>query len=1702
MATIATSVTTTGFTANWNIVTGAPAYFLDVSIDNLFGSYISGYNNFSTSGLSQTITGLTAGTTYYYRVRAANVSGSSVNSPTITVATLPVAPASNAATIVTSTGFTANWTTVAGAVDYRIDVSTDNAFSSFVGSSNQTVSGTSLMISGLSPGTTFYYRVRAANTSGSSANSGTITVLTWPAPPVANEALSITSTTFTASWAPVPTATGYFIDVSTEVNNFSPNVTGYNNASVGSTSITVTLPTTGIKYIYRVRAVNASVPIGTSANSNTVTTLLKPTPPVANAASDVTADGFTANWDNTPGIDYYLDVSSNNFSTFLSGFDNANIDSPPVNVTGLAAGINYQYRVRSYNATGSSANSSIITTVTKPPAPIATSASNFFTATSFTANWQATTGASSYKLDVSSDPAFGTFFSTFNNLSVSGTSSSVSGLMPGTVYYYQVRAVNASGTSPNSNPISSTNIPPPPSVASATSISTTSFNANWSITSGALSYLLDVSDNNFSSFVSGYDNLSVTGNSQSVTGLVAGTAYQYRVRATNASGTSSNSSTISTQTLPAEPNAQATAMNFSAITTSTMNVSFAAAGGANGYIVIRKAASSPSGLPIDAVTYSQGSVLGDGTVAYVGSATNFSESNLSSGIIYFYDVYAYNGSGINTNYNTQSPLEGSQVTLPDAPVSSAATLIGQTSFTANWILSTGATGFFVDVSKDDFSTFVAGYNNQPTGNTTSIIVSGLVGATTYQYRVRSVNSSGSSINSTTTSVLTTPPTPIALMASGMNTTGFTANWSGTGTTNFYIDVSSDNFSTYVTGYNNLAVSGTFTQNLTGLNVGALYQYRVRASNASGVSPNSFVISVNTLSLDPTAQPTGLLFSNVTTSAIDVSFTGVLGSTAGYLVLRKLGSASLDLPVDGTIYNSGSIMGSSTVVNVGGTSFSDIGLSNESNYFYAIYSYNGTGATINYLITGPLQGNKSTLAIEPTSQPTLFKFTSSGLNSYSVSFVNSTATGYVVLRKTGSAPEEIPVDGVAYSKGTLLGTSIIANSGSDVSFGETASTGLSSNSSYHYTIFAFNGSGASTNYFTSAPLKASVLTLPAAPVAKPSSNNATISIDANWDAVSGTGSVTYLVEVSKDDFVTVDQTLSLLSATTVRINNLVPSTDYQYRVRAKNSTGESANSTAITARTSDVSLANALRINTNPSDITLPVGFGQKTLSANVSGGVGTRVVVLKYRPIMGTTYTSISTIDKGNDNVEATITESMLDDLGLEFYFEATDQAGTLVKSSGNSFVYKSKSAAVIEAIPFTSNFDGTSSTYEMFSLPYVLTDKNISGIFDELGAPDKTQWRLFHFQGDKYIEYPDNITTLEIGQGYWFNAKEKIDIKPGAGELAKANQTTPFQLTVEAGWNQIGNPYPFNIDWKTIKDANPAAGLNSLWLFEESNYVKKDVLAKFKGAFVFSDKGGTINFPLSAKTSSPGRTNSQDLMPTIDEVAWRMPIQLIFNGLLQVSSIGMHPEAKTSKDKFDEITIPRVIDYLEMDTYHEEFFAHNFSSDVVPTTNTSSWLFTVSSNQKGSEATISWDQKALFDSHSKIALLDLQTQTLVDMKATSIYRFSWTEGRQFKILYSKEGELLPGITLLGNAYPNPFNAVVTIPFMLEQHQSNVEVIVYDMLGRKVKSISKADVKAGIYNLEWNGGNEQGDAVESGMYFYQLRGDKGILSSIKRLLKQ
>ena len=94
-ATVPTAPNAGGFTANWTAPAGTAdvTYRLDVAVDSLFTDFIPGYDNLSVSDTSAPVTGLISGKTYYYRVRAVNDAGVSLDSNTMkTVFVAPPPP--------------------------------------------------------------------------------------------------------------------------------------------------------------------------------------------------------------------------------------------------------------------------------------------------------------------------------------------------------------------------------------------------------------------------------------------------------------------------------------------------------------------------------------------------------------------------------------------------------------------------------------------------------------------------------------------------------------------------------------------------------------------------------------------------------------------------------------------------------------------------------------------------------------------------------------------------------------------------------------------------------------------------------------------------------------------------------------------------------------------------------------------------------------------------------------------------------------------------------------------------------------------------------------------------------------------------------------------------------------------------------------------------------------------------------------------------------------------------------------------------------------------------------------------------------------------------------------------------------------------------------------------------------------------------
>lgn len=262
----------------------------------------------------------------------------------------------------------------------------------------------------------------------------------------------------------------------------------------------------------------------------------------------------------------------------------------------------------------------------------------------------------------------------------------------------------------------------------------------------------------------------------------------------------------------------------------------------------------------------------------------------------------------------------------------------------------------------------SGTNVIASGSSTTFNSSSLTSNTTYYYYVFSYNNSGCSggpvynttnplTNNVTTCLSGTPSTPTL---SNETTNSMQASWSVfTGATSYRLDVSmSSSFTSYVSGYQDLAVNGT-TYSITGLTSNTSYYVRIRAHNGSCPSSNSNNASRTTLKIEPTNQPTNFIAGTVTTSNIPLSWTAALAGSQGpdgYLIKGSVTSlAAITDPVDG-IDNGNATSFSSGSANVKTSTSSYSSFTSQTAgtmYYYKIYSYSNattsstTSTTIDY-----------------------------------------------------------------------------------------------------------------------------------------------------------------------------------------------------------------------------------------------------------------------------------------------------------------------------------------------------------------------------------------------------------------------------------------------------------------------------------------------------------------------------------------------------------------------------------------------------------------------------------------------------------------------------------------------------------------------------------------------------------------------------------
>ncbi|MCP5054319.1 MAG: hypothetical protein GY940_44535, partial [bacterium] len=1041
----------------------------EYGLTNAYGSSAPAIQSPLSGGVEQAVslglTGLTANTTYHFRVTATSPSGTGTGADmTFTTSSLPIVT-TNGATPVGTTTATLNGTVNANgdSTTVTFEYGLTTSYGTTVTADQSPVTGTSDTlvskgITGLTNGTTYHFRVVGTNSSGT-ANGADQTFTTGLNPPTVSTDAATSIGTTSATMNGTVNANGLSTTVSFEwglTTSYGQSDPATPNTATGSTNTAVAFTPTSLlpdtTYHYRAAAQSAGGTIYGADMSFTTTA----TPTVTtDAASSVTTTGATLN--GTVNANNQSTTVTFEYGVTTSYGTTVTADQSPVTgtsdtavskaITGLTPGITYHYRVVGTNAGGTSNGADMTFFTSAPAAPSATTdaaTSVVFSGATLNGTVNANNASTTVTFEYGTTVAYGTTVtadqSPVTGSSGTAVSKAITGLSGNTTYHFRVVATNGNGTANGADMTFTTSaLTPSANTGVATNVLFTSAtingtaNGNLAGATVTFEYGLTVA---YGTSVSATPS-TVPGDSTdyavlaNLTGLTPGTTYHFRVVVDNIFVTPVYGADM-TFTTPIGPSATTDAASSVGSTSATMNGTVNANSNST-TVTFEYGVDTNYGQTVSA---DQSPVTGN-----TNTAVSFSLTGLIPNTTYHYRVVGVNSNG--TVYGADMTFTTTAV----APTvtTDAASGIGATGATLNGTVNAqgdSTTVTFEYGTTTGYGTTVTADQSPVTGAGNTLVskgISGLTANTTYHYRVVGQNGAGTSNGSDMTFTTgTNTPNAVTDAASGVGTTAATLN----GTVNANGDSTTVTFEigtttaygktitadqSPVTGSTDTAVTTTESS----LIASTTYHFRVVAQNAFGTT-----YGVDMTFLTPGSAPTATTDAATSVGSTSATLNGTVNAQSdSSTVTFEYGTT--------TSYGTTVTASQSPVTGDTDTAVSNAltGLTQGTTYHYRVVGQNTYGTTNGADMTF----TTGTVSIPQVSTRFVRDITAN----------SAVSGGNIISEGTGT----VTAKGVCWSTSpgpTPAGDSTVDGSG----FGNFASTatGLSENTTYYIRAYATNSAG--------------------------------------------------------------------------------------------------------------------------------------------------------------------------------------------------------------------------------------------------------------------------------------------------------------------------------------------------------------------------------------------------------------------------------------------------------------------------------------------------------------------------------------------------------------------------------------------------------------------------------------------------------------------
>lgn len=496
-----------------------------------------------------------------------------------------------------------------------------------------------------------------------------------------------------------------------------------------------------------------------------------------------------------------------------------------------------------------------------------------------------------------------------------------------------------------------------------------------------------------------------------------------------------------------------------------------------------------------------------------------------------------------------------------------------------------------------------------------------------------------------------------------------------------------------------------------------------------------------------------------------------------------------------------------------------------------------------------------------------------------------------------------------------------------------------------------------------------------------------------------------------------------------------------------------------------------------------------------------------------TSFSQVPMVSTGGDTFKAAITAAQVSTIGINYFIRASDgnnitffpenwetePFNLLVRITGTD----NKGLVKPTAQPSGSN----GVAYRMVSVPLSLDDRDAETVLeDDLGTYDPKKWRLFQFQTSSgtYNEFP-RIGEFKPGAAMWLIVNEpNKTISSGVGKTVESHQ--PFEITLSEGWNDISNPFTFPVGREQIQVVSGSASdIIGPYTYQDQWQLPSNVntLEPWEGYSFFSRSDGVriaiYPTPISESEATTVRFNA------LAEPDWFLGIEAYAGELYdRASQIGVAATAAEEWDGHDYLQPPYISDFVSVRFRHEDWqtLAGVFKTDFRPPTDAGHvWTFEVATTLADESVELRFNNLNSLPEELEVILLDKATYKQIDLRKRESYSFTTHNGeltREFDLVigahdYVKGSDAirnpLPDRFSLSQNYPNPFNAGTTILYEVAE-ASDVSINVHNLLGQRVRQLVAEEKQPGVYRVQWDGRDDGGIALSTGVYFIRLQAGK------------